>query len=726
MPIATLIQLRKFMISALLAGLACAGSTFAATVTFDTDAGTINGVGSGGYFNGTQFFTSVVGGVVQFRFAGDLNINASDTVVGVGSRGASLYAGNNANIGAGVTFNFSAIGSTAGAGGGAAAAGGAGGSGGVGGVSGASGSTSGTASDGGAGGVTTCNGALCLTVTERYGDYGNNGSTGGTGGGGGTGAAGAAGGPGLGGVNNPGAAAGGAGGSAVGGPSGASGGTPGSGAPGGAYAGGIPIPLLPPVAAGDGQDGGIGGAGGAGAGGTTGNTGHSGGAGTSGTNAVTGLIISGGGAGGSGGGGSGGSGGSGGGGAGSGGGGGGGGSSSGIFDVTLNGGAGGQGGLGGAGGAGGRGGNGAGGGAGGAGAGAFEIVANGRVNVGTGTSLLAQGGNGGAPNSSTQAGRTLGSAGNSGSSGSGGGSGAGGGINVFSAGDGGAGGSGGNGGNGGTGGLGANGGAGGGGAGGTVKLFGSVVDASGASVDTSGGAGGNAGADGRFIIGSNVAGGDPGSLIGASVSSFAGPVDDNPFVKGSSDLTPYIADLAGGAELFGLLNGVNGNDLNLLALLGVIPTNAVGALLRLDVGSASYSDNYTGFDMLMFINLTSSGLINPMLGIDPSNTDTTFLTPLLTGGWATNPLFGGSGGFSALTLLDGFDIWATLIPDSGTIFNASLDGAGIQGLSGQYLANSQFAFISLNQPPSVPEPGTFLLIVIAAFSLIWARRRRTC
>ncbi|MBK1669042.1 hypothetical protein CKO28_13470, partial [Rhodovibrio sodomensis] len=90
----------------------------AATITVDTDAGTINGVASGGSFNGTPFTTQVIGNVMRFQFAGDLTIDDDDRVVGTGSRGASFFAGNNANIGARVTFDFSAIGATPGAGGG--------------------------------------------------------------------------------------------------------------------------------------------------------------------------------------------------------------------------------------------------------------------------------------------------------------------------------------------------------------------------------------------------------------------------------------------------------------------------------------------------------------------------------------------------------------------------------------------------------------------------------
>ena len=95
------------------------GSSNAAVITIDSDAMTINGIGSGGTFNGTSFVAEKTGdGITRFSFSGDLTIDAGDTVVGVGGNGVSLFSFNNVNIGAGARFDLAAQGTNAGAGGG--------------------------------------------------------------------------------------------------------------------------------------------------------------------------------------------------------------------------------------------------------------------------------------------------------------------------------------------------------------------------------------------------------------------------------------------------------------------------------------------------------------------------------------------------------------------------------------------------------------------------------
>ncbi len=600
--------------TALAAGLAA--PTRAETIFVNTDTGTINGVGSGGSFNGTMFTTEIIGGIMRFKFTGDLNIDPDDAVVGFGSRGASFLVGNNANIGAGATFDFSAVGSVPGSGGGAAGFANNAGSGGS--------SVSGTPGGGGGSGGDAA--GLGRASDGKNGGSGGGGRTGGSSGSGGTGGAGG------GGVNSSGVL-GGSGGAGRPGGGGGSGGLRGRGAD---ITNNCVIVVLGTCIAFTftvNRNSETGSAGGAGSSGLDGGTG---GAGLGGVNDGSGEDISGGSGGGGGGGGGGGWGGE-------------------IVD-------GGNGGQGGFGNFGRNGGNGAPGGVGGAGGGAFEIIALGRMNAAG--SFAATGGDGGGGGSGFSGGISFG-----GDAGSAGGAGS-----IFR----GAGAGGGAGGASGAGGAGGASGAGGGGAGGTVKLVGSVLDGLGASVDTSGGSGGNAGASGRLLLGSNVAGAGVGSAVGTNTSVFAGPTGMNPFILGGFE-TPMIPDVFGGAEMFGLLNsGLDADSSDFASALAGAPGNAIAALVRLDLGPTGYADDFVGFDFLAFLNLGAGDLFNPMLGIDPAGADDTFLMELMLGGFANDAMFGGTGDM-VLASLAGLSVYGTLIPEIGTIFNFSAGGSSLMG-----------------------------------------------
>ncbi len=129
----------------------------------------------------------------------------------------------------------------------------------------------------------------------------------------------------------------------------------------------------------------------------------------------------------------------------------------------------------------------------------------------------------------------------------------------------------------------------------------------------------------------------------------------NPFIQIDLE-TPYIPDLFGGAELFGLLEGVDAESNGVARFLGGAPTDATLALLRLDTGPGGYSDDFVGFDMLLFINMMDTVLADPMLGIVPEGNGDSFLIDLLFGGYMTDPTFGGVGGPQLLGGLDGLAI----------------------------------------------------------------------
>jgi hypothetical protein len=338
------------------------------------------------------FSTSSAGGVTTFSFAGNLTVSNNARISGVGINGLSVTVANNVVIGSNAILNFSASGTTAGAGGGTFGGGGGGGSNGLGGGGGNGGTTAGTTSNGGGGGSGDDGGSAGVAG----GSNGVAGASGGPGGPGTAGTSGLAGGAGGAGVNNPNGGAASTGqavnnGAAVTGGSAGGAGSRG----GGGSAGGIL----------NGDNGGPGGGGGSDGSarditsstldGRNGNGGTVGRNGNAGSNAVSGLTISGGGGGSGGQGGGGGGGGSGGGGGGSGGGGGGGGSAGypvPFYAIGLAGGDGGAGGHGGDGGSGGNGSVGTAGGAGGAGGGAFELVARGTITFQSGAAVSARGG----------------------------------------------------------------------------------------------------------------------------------------------------------------------------------------------------------------------------------------------------------------------------------------------------------------------------------------------
>ena len=317
---------------------------------------------------------------------------------------------------------------------------------------------------------------------------------------------------------------------------------------------------------------------------------------------------------------------------------------------TVSGGSGGHGGAGGAGGIGGSGGKGGAGGSGGAGGGAFEIIALGNLAVGE-SSYLARGGAGAAGDPALVT-PTVGEIGDPG---------AGGGNGSTSGADGGDGGDGAPGGTGGPGGAGGLGGAGSGGAGGTIKLFGSTVTADPISVNTLGGVGPGSAGDGglgRFLFGSNIPVSLGGSSIDARVEGFDGVRGANPFLTDNGE-TPFIPGLEGGPELFGLID-VGARELLALDVFANAPPGTGAVLIRADVGPGEFDDDFVGYDVLLFANVSDSAIATPQLGAGGGG----HLQPLLLGGLNRSPIFGTSA--EALTELAAGQVYITLIPEDTT------------------------------------------------------------
>ena len=690
--------LRLCVVSAISSTLASLprGAT-ALDIRFDTDTGalTLGGTTPLNEINGTPLGNVVFrdDGVTEFQFLGDLTLTNADTVTADGAQPLAIFVGDDLFVESGAVLNFSASNTPDGArlgggnGGGIGGSPSPGGGGGVGallgGVGGAPGSGGPTLFNGGENGQNGVGGFEGFQASPAGdGSRGSNGQRGfrnqlGDGRGGAGGARGAAG----------------------------AGGAPGTG---GAFGGGGPF-QSPGSSGSGGGDGGLGGAGGDGAPGVPG---------VGGSNPVSGNFLSGGGGGGAGG--SGGGGGGGGGGSSGGGGGGGGGGAGETLAGGGNGGNGGAGGIGGVGAAGGASGRG---GAGGPGGGAVEFIAMGRIEfAGTISAKGAPGRPGEAPQSPGFA--SPGVDGNPGADGDpticcdfffGQ-------IISFGGGDGG---DGGDGGAGGAGGLGGAGGDGAGGAGGTIRFQASLFDGTGAAVNTQGGSGGIAGGDGRYVVADN---GD--SLInigfpaGAQIETFfqnnAGGGGINPFIEGGTSVTSHLPGLVGGADVYGVVDGLDASDEVFDAVRAAAPAGALAAIVL-----ANELPGVGGFfaqDALLLVNLTDTPLAAPELGVGASGATSPAAAPLQTRGFAENPAFGGDGPDPLLSLAPSA-VFATLVPEVRSFSQPMPFALGVDGFisTGSLLGGDEgvndFAF--LIDPSFLPGDYNQDGVVDAADYTIW-------
>ena len=196
-----------------------------------------------------------------------------------------------------------------------------------------------------------------------------------------------------------------------------------------------------------------------------------------------------------------------------------------------------------------------------------------------------------------------------------------------------------------------------------------------AVVNTAGGNGAAAGGDGRFLAGYNNDSPALPTQQGTTLENFTGSRAANPFIAGGTNQTPYIPDLVDGAEIYGL-TGLSVTSAAVQAELGTVlsgaPTGVIAAVYRMDVGPTNFNDNFTGFDALLYINLSSNAIGYPSLILGATSAP----VALAQQGYARSTTFGGSGP-SNLVTLGAYQIFMTLIPAGVT--NAAFSGRSDTG-----------------------------------------------
>ncbi|MFG1424452.1 beta strand repeat-containing protein, partial [Roseixanthobacter liquoris] len=334
--------------------------------------------------------------------------------------------------------------------------------------------------------------------------------------------------------------------------------------------------------------------------------------------------------------------------------------------------------------------------------GAFAIIASGKIVAKGGGTLSATGGAGSAG--------TAGTTGGAASTGADGTDGAAGGGGVNNAANGANGAEGGSGGNGARGGAGGDGAGGAGGAGGTVKLIATDIQIAGVTVNVSGGSGGAGGGDaavgsagggGRTIVLDNTAdaSGTPnivGSQAVSGLPATAGGVH-NAMFDGDVE-TARIVGLSYGAGYAGLLldkdgklldgrtldfdaatGGVQAADGN--ALVAVMRFDSMAALAAATSGKVVLDQDYTGYDVVVVVNLTGTAstagvtLNTPTFGVNGERNKALAVDGYLTQTWDAAKQQWVTSVTQVDKLLPGA-VWITLVRETDTAFTTSVVAGG--------------------------------------------------
>jgi 6-phosphogluconolactonase (cycloisomerase 2 family) len=202
---------------------------------------------------------------------------------------------------------------------------------------------------------------------------------------------------------------------------------------------------------------------------------------------------------------------------------------------------------------------------------------------------------------------------------------------------------------------------------------------------------------GQFLYSTNSAGTLPTAVPATTETSVSGaPVGTNKYYTAAQ--TPYIAGLDGGAYPYGLVTG----DMLKSVLSDPDVKNAIdnarqtaslsGALAAvIRVHAPQGFDDYTGYDVVLFVNLTGITLENPTLALGEASLAASAAKTLATGGVDIGPL-AAPGAPTDITGLGANAVWATLVPVNASATDyveAFLGAVTVQMVQGSNVGQNQ-------------------------------------
>src|SRR5262249_12974899 len=108
------------------------------------------------------------------------------------------------------------------------------------------------------------------------------------------------------------------------------------------------------------------------------------------------------------------------------------------------------------------------------------------------------------------------------------------------------------------------------------------------------------------------------------------------------------------------------------------------AVMRFDLGVGVSNQDYTGYDLVVFANVSNIAVSNPKISF---------------GGATLQALkIDGVGSSTTLTSLGAGQVWATLVPEGTSTVSASIDGSAVTNLSNATITDNGVQYITSNKP----------------------------